>query len=200
MANRFTRDSTAEIWTLLEALSREGVRYFPTVAAREAEFTGPTFGMTCWTGTTAATLTQWVYNGAKWIRVWSAGFAPLAIAAAAASTPGFASVDTGLLLTVSNPDVDAIWEVTANLDVEVVAATAGTLVCNLVVAGGTYDEVLAVTCAANWGGVRLHVSHTWKVTGKAAGAMVAKVIANAVTSSAWRINSGHSHMTIKQTA
>lgn len=72
MPSRFTRDTGADLWTYLEALSREGVRCFPDTAARDAEFTAPVAGMRCYVGARTvgppATDTLWEYyhDGTGW--------------------------------------------------------------------------------------------------------------------------------------
>lgn len=66
MTDRFSRDSSSEIWTHLEALSREGIRQFATTVARDAEFTAPVAGMECMVGTGTA-MVRCIYNGAIWL-------------------------------------------------------------------------------------------------------------------------------------
>lgn len=75
MANRFTRDSSAELWTHLEALSREGVRWFATTAARDAEFTAPVAGMSCYVGSAVA-MVEYVHDGTTWLAAMEYGSDP----------------------------------------------------------------------------------------------------------------------------
>lgn len=62
MTARFDRNSSAEIWTHLEALSREGLRHFATTAELDSEFTGPTPGMMCTVGS-GANFVEYRYTG-----------------------------------------------------------------------------------------------------------------------------------------
>lgn len=181
-------------------------RSFASTAARDAYYAAnPSMlvaGVKAVIGS-GATYAEYVWSGSAWRQVGGAAWSPLEVAVAAAVTPGFSSVDTGLLLTIANPSTTSVWMVTVDLDVEVVAATAGTIVANLRIQGaepgsGIRPQVVATTCGGGWVGVRHHISHTWIVTGMTAGARTLDVIVNAVSTAAWRVNAGHSHMVIRQ--
>ena len=178
-----------------------GVRRFATVAARDTYFAstgGATAGTIC--VITGADWRVCCYTSAGWRWIAGAAFSAVRAAIGGPATPpvgpGALTDIAGLAVTVQNPDATAVWEVEANLDVELISNASPVL--DVVCSAATTGDELVVAGPANLSGLRLPASRTWRVSGLAAGAQTIKLRAQQLGSAGWRINAGHSHLIVRQ--
>lgn len=87
MSTKFDEDSGADLWTHLNALDDQGVRWFPTVAARDLAIPAPAAGMRVVIGS-GAVMAEMIHNGATWSTVYQPprNFVPVVTASAGAFT------------------------------------------------------------------------------------------------------------------
>lgn len=144
---------------------------------------------------------MWWWTGAAWRRAHSESMRTPVEVLLAADYPVTATSAVIMTSTIDVPGADAVYKITVNADVGIVSATAATLTIGLSVSGAAQPGSIVLITNTSLSGVRLHKSHTWLVSGLAAGSKAFNIAAAASAASRFTlIYYANTKMLIEQVA